>query len=58
MKDYIERSIDLFGLELTTTVSSPRNKGLHGIYRSSTRLENNYAEIIQSIVAKKLWVKK
>ena len=52
MKDYTDESIDLFGEELSVTVSSPENKGLQNIYESSTRTENKYAYNLQSIVAK------
>ena len=49
MKDYIEESIDLFGEEISTNVSSPEKKGLQNVYESSTRLEKKYADIFHSI---------
>ena len=58
MKAHIEESIDLFGEELITNVSSPEKKGLKIIYESSTRLEKKYEDILHSIVAKLLWVAK
>ena len=56
MKGYIEESIDLFGEDLSTKVSSQAKKGLQKMDESSTRLENKYAYIFHSMVAKLLWV--
>ena len=58
MKDYIEESIDFFGEDLIVRVSSPAKKGFKNIHESSTRLENKDAEILNSIVAKLLWLPK
>ena len=58
MKDYIEESIDLFGEKISTAVSSPEKKGLQNIYYNTIILENKYADILHSIVAKLLWVEK
>ena len=52
LKYCIEELIDFFGEELSMDVSSPENKGLQNIYEISPRLENKYAEILHSIVAK------
>ena len=57
MKDYIEESIDLFGEEISTKVSSKENKGMQNIDESSKRLEKKDADIFNLIVAKLLWVK-
>ena len=38
MKDYIEKSIYLFGEELSSKLSLPENKGMQNIDNSSTRL--------------------
>ena len=54
MKDYIQVSIDLFGEEISTNISSPAKKGLQNIYESSTRLEKKDADILHSLVAKLL----
>ena len=43
MKDYTEKSVDLFGEELSATVSSPAKKRLKNINESYTRSENKYA---------------
>ena len=58
MKDYIEESIDLFGEEASTKVSSPAKKCLQNVDESSARLGNKDADIFNSIVAKLLWVAK
>ena len=57
-KDYIEESIDLFGEEMITKVSSPSKKGLQNVDESSTILEKKYSDIFHSIVANLLWVAK
>ena len=38
MKDCINESIDLFGEDISTNISSPAKKGLQNIDESSTRL--------------------
>ena len=58
MKYYIEESIDLFGDQLSTKVSSLIKKGLQHIDESSTRIENKYTDIFHYIVAKLLWLEK
>ena len=58
MKDYIEESINVFGEEISTNVSSPAKKGLKSVDDSTTRLENKDVDIFHSIVAKLLWVEK
>ena len=58
MKYYIKESIDLLGEELITEVSSPAKKVLKNIDESSTRLYKKYADILNSIVSKLLWVAK
>ena len=50
MKDCIKESIDLFGEELITKVSSPEKKVLQNIYKNSTRLENKDVDILHYIV--------
>ena len=58
MKDCIKESIDLFGEELITKVSSPEKKVLQNIYKNSTRLENKDVDIIHYIFEKLLWSEK
>ena len=58
IKDYIEKSIDLFGEEISTKVSSPEKKGLQNVDDSSKRLEKKYADIFHSMVTKLLWLVK
>ena len=58
MKDYIKESIDFFGEELSTNVSSPAKKGMQNMDDSSTIIEKKDADILHSIVAKLLWVTK
>ena len=48
----------MFGEEISTKVSSPEKKGMQNVHESSTRLENKYADIFHSILAKLLWVAK
>ena len=58
MKDYIDESIDLFGEELSTKVSSPAKKVRQNIDERSTRPEKKDADIFHSIVAKLLLLSK
>ena len=58
MKDCIKESIDLFGEEISTNISSPAKKSLQNVDESSTRLEKKDTDIFHSIVAKLLWVAK
>ena len=58
MKDYIEESIDSFGEEMSTKLSSPEKKGHQNIDESSTRLLKKDTDIFHHTVAKFLWVEK
>ena len=58
MKDYIKESIDYFGEEPSTKVSSPAKKFMQNMDESSTIIEKKDADILHSIVAKLLWVTK
>ena len=52
LRDYIEESIDLFGEEISTKVSSPEKKGSQNVDEIYTRLENKDAGILHSVVEK------
>ena len=58
MKDYIDKSIDLFEEQISMKVSSSAKRVLHNIYESSTRLEDKDANILHPIVAKLIRVEK
>ena len=53
-KNYIDKSIDLFGEEISTNVSSPAKKGLQNLDESYTIIQKKDVDIFNSVVAKLL----